>query len=66
MGELAELFATAMDHAKVYPDLVKQRQLFGQRDQVFVLFSDLTRELDYKSLPLKALNVGQFMQQSIW
>ena len=63
VGELAQLFAAAVNDADANADLMQQRQLLRQRDQVFLALCDLTRELDDKRVSLKALNVRQGLAQ---
>src|ERR1043165_9960534 len=58
-SKLAQLLAAAVDDTDANADLVKQRQLFAQRNQAVTIFRHLARELDVKSLAFEALNVRQ-------
>ena len=63
--QFAQLLAAAMDDADANADLMQQRQLLGQRDQVIVILGDLARKFDDKRLALETLDVRQRLAQEI-
>ena len=54
-----------MHHADVDTDLMKQRQLFGNRSEILAVLGYFTGQFDNKSLSLEALYVRQRLAQQI-
>ncbi len=56
-GEVAELFATAVNNTDANANLMQKRELFSKRSQIVMVLRDLAREFDDKRLPFEALDV---------
>ncbi len=54
-----------MHDADANANLVQQCQFFRERDKIFLILRDLSREFDDKRLSLEALNVRQRLAQEI-
>src|SRR6185503_4345740 len=57
--QIAQLLAATVNDTDANADLVQQRELFRERDQIFMDLRDLAGEFDDKRLSLEALDIRQ-------